>query len=332
MNKSSICSVEQMTRIVVRNAGGPDALLVERTVVPRPGTGEVVVEVEAAGVAFGDVQLRQGRFPGKLPVVPGYDVVGHVSAVGPGVTGMAVGQRVAALTVTGGYATHAVAKAALVVPVPADLDAAAVTALTLNYLTAWQMLHRVAGVGAGASVLVLGAAGGIGSALTELALGEGIRVFGTASASRHPVLEARGVTVVADQAAVPEPVDATFDAVGGPSLAASRAATRRGGVVVSYGMSFAVAANLSKTAGLARAVAALARAKVVPGPRVTAYTVTAKAAKDPAAFRADLAHLVDLLGRKAVDPVVTTVPLEQAASAHRRLEAREVVGKLVLVP
>ncbi len=324
--------MSQMTRIVVRNPGGPDALLLERSAVPVPGAGEVVVEAEASGVAFGDVQLRQGRFPGKLPVVPGYDVVGHVTAVGPGVVGIGVGQRVAALTVTGGYATHALAKAALAVPVPDDLDAAPVTALVLNYLTAWQMLRRVAGVEEGGSILVLGAAGGVGSALTELALGEGVRVFGTASASRHPVLEARGVTVVADQGAVPEPVDATFDPVGGPSLAASRAATKRSGVVVSFGMSFAIAANLSKAGGLARAVAALARAKVVPGPKVVGYQVASRADKDPAAFRADLAHLVDLLSRGAVDPAVTTMPLARAADAHRRLEAREVVGKLVLVP
>ncbi|HEX6343454.1 zinc-binding dehydrogenase [Umezawaea sp.] len=321
-----------MTRIVVRRPGGPDALLLERVAVPVPGTGEVVIAVEAAGVAFGDVQLRQGRFPGTLPVVPGYDVVGRVSAVGHGVDGVAVGQRVAALTVTGGYATHAVARAALAVPVPDGLDAAAVTALVLNYLTAWQMLHRVARVETGGSILVLGAAGGIGSALTELAAGRGIRVFGTASASRRAVLEARGVAVVADQAAVPEPVDATFDAVGGPSLAASRRATGRGGVVVSYGMSFAVAADLSKVGGLARAVAALARAKVEPGPKVVNYQVAARANRDPAAFRTDLAHLVDLVGRGAVNPVVTTMPLAGAADAHRRLEAREVVGKLVLVP
>jgi NADPH:quinone reductase-like Zn-dependent oxidoreductase len=138
--------------------------------------------------------------------------------------------------------------------------------------------------------------------------------------------------VVADQGAVPEPVDATFDSVGGPSLAASRRATRRDGVVVSYGMSFAIAANLSKAGGLVRAVAALARAKVVPGPKVVNYQVGSRAEKDPAAFRTDLAHLVDLLERKAVDPVVTTTPLDRAADAHRALEAREVVGKLVLIP
>jgi NADPH:quinone reductase-like Zn-dependent oxidoreductase len=194
------------------------------------------------------------------------------------------------------------------------------------------MLRRVARVEAGGSILVLGAAGGVGSALTELAVGEGIRVFGTASPSRHAVLEARGVVVVADQGAVPELVDATFDAVGGPSLAASRRATKRDGLVVSYGMSFAIAANLSKVGGLARAVAALARAKVVPGPEVVNYQVGSRADKDPAAFRADLAHLVALLDRKAIEPVVTTMPLGRAADAHRALEAREVVGKLVLVP
>ncbi|WNV88290.1 zinc-binding dehydrogenase [Umezawaea sp. Da 62-37] len=321
-----------MTRVVVRAPGGPDVLHVEEVAAPTPAAGEVLVDVEASGVAFGDVQLRQGRFPGKLPVVPGYDVVGRVSAVGPEVRGIAVGQRVAALTVTGGYATRAVARADLAVPVPDGPEAARVVALVLNYLTAWQMLHRVSGVRPGGSVLVLGAAGGVGSALAQLATREGIRVYGTASAKRHAALVAAGVTVVADQAAVPERVDAAFDAVGGPSIAASRRATKRTGVVVGYGMSFAVAADLSKAGGLTRAVAALARAKVTPGAKVAGYLVASSADKDPAAFRADLARLVDLLVDGALDPVVTTMPLARAADAHRLLEARRVVGKLVLVP
>ncbi|PRY38639.1 NADPH:quinone reductase-like Zn-dependent oxidoreductase [Umezawaea tangerina] len=321
-----------MTGVVVRAPGGPDVLQVEEMAAPTPAAGGVVVEVEAAGVAFGDVQLRQGRLPGKLPVVPGYDVVGRVSAVGPGVRGIAVGQRVAALTGTGGYATRAAARADRVVPVPEGLPAASVVALVLNYLTAWQMLHRAAAVRPGGSVLVLGAAGGVGSALVELAARDGIRVYGTASPRRHAALTAAGVTVVADQTAVPEPVDAVFDSVGGPSLAVSRRAAKPTGVVVGYGMSFAIAADLSKAGGLVRAVAALARAKLTPGPKVVDYLVLSSADRDPAAFRADLARLLDLLAEGAVSPVVTTMPLARAAEAHRLLEARQVVGKLVLVP
>lgn len=320
-----------VTRVVARAAGGPEMLEIEQVPATAPGKGEIVVRMEAAGVAFSDVQIRQGRFPIKLPAVPGFDMVGRIAAFGPEVTGLALGQRVAAVTMSGGYATEAVAQAKWAVPVPDGLDAAEVTALVLSYLTAWRMLHRAAKVPRGGSILVLGAAGGVGSALTELAALEGIRVYGTASAHRRATLEARGVTVVADQSAVPELVDATFDSVGGPSLTASRRATKRSGVVAAYGMSFAIEADLSKISGLTRAVLALAKGKLLPGAKLVNFSFLAPK-NDPAALRADLAHLIDLLARGELHPVVATLPLAEAAEAHRRLEAREVVGKLVLVP
>lgn len=321
-----------VTRVNVTAAGGPGALRLETATLPVPRKDEVAIRMEAAGVAFVDVLLRQGRLPTKPPIVPGFDVVGRVTAVGPGVEGLTVGQRVAALTMTGAYASDVVSRAQWTVPVSDDLDAASVTALVLSYLTAWQMLHRVARIKAGQSILVLGAAGGVGSALTELATLDGVRVFGTASAQRHPVLEARGVTVVSDQGALAEQVDATFDPVGGPSLAPSRRATRKTGVVAAYGISFAADAGLSRLAGLIRAGLAIARAKVVPGPKLVVYTIESWGRRDPVALRADLTYLIDLLAKGAIHPEVATMPPAEAADAHRRLEGRKVVGKLVLVP
>lgn len=326
----------QRVQVTARSAGGPEVLVVERTQMPVPGAGELVLQMQAAGVAFGDITQRQGRNPGKIPPVLGYDVVGVVTAVGAGVDGFAVdgfavGQRVTALTVVGGYASHVVAPAKWAVPVPDDLVAAEVSALTLNYVTAWQMLHRVARVEAGQSILVLGAAGGVGSALTELAMLAGARVYGTASPHRHQALRARGVLVVPDAGSVPERVDATFDSVGGPSLARSRRATKRAGVVVAFGFSFAVDAQHSRPGGLALAVLGLARAKLTPGARVTNFVITSSATKDPTGIRTDLTHLVGLLADGSLHPVVETMPLSRAADAHRRLENRQVTGKLVLV-
>lgn len=315
-------------RIRLTRAGGPEVLQLESVPVPVPRGGELLIVMEAAGVAFGDTTIRQGRNPGPLPAVPGYDVVGRVAALGLGVRGFTVGDRVAALCMTGGYATHVLADANFATSVPDDLDAPRVAALVLNYLTAWQMLHRVAKVQAGQSILVLGAAGGIGSALTELAGLANIDVFGTASARRHDVLQSRGVTVVADQEALPQEVDATFDSVGGPSLSRSRRATRKSGVVVSYGFSFAVDANASRAVGLARTILALGVAKLAPSPKVALYQV----GKDPAETREDLDRLIELLARGALDPAITTMPLADAADAHRELEARRIVGKLILVP
>ncbi len=323
---------EQMRQVRLTEAGGPEVLQLRTAPVPVPGSGELLVRMQAAGVAFGDVTQRQGRNPGRLPAVLGYDVVGTVQAVGPEVQGRAVGDRVAALTMTGGYASHVLANSDWTVPVPAGLDAAQVSALVLNYLTAWQLLHRAAHVQPGQSVLVLGAAGGVGSALVELARLAGARVYGTASARRHTALQERGVQVVTDQAGVPGPVDAVFDPVGGPSLVRSRAAVKRDGVVVSYGFSFAVDGGHGRAAGLVRTVAALARAKVLPGARVVLYAVGSAAKKDPAALREDLGRLIELLAAGRIAPQVETVPLADAAGAHRRLEDRQVLGKLILVP
>jgi len=322
----------KMTQIVLDGPGAAERLTVVQGPVPEPGAGQVVVRAEAAGVAFIDVITRQGRSPGPVPRVLGFDVVGRVVAVGSAVTALREGERVAALLGTGGYSTHVVIDVDRAVPVSADVDAAELDALVLNYVTAWQMLHRTAQVKPGQSILVLGAAGGVGSALRELALLDGIDVYGTSSPGRRAVVETGGGHWIPAAADVPASVDAAFDPVGGPSLRTSRQVTRAGGVVVSYGFSFTVAAGHSKYAGLARTAAALVHARITPGPRVRLYTVEDSARKDPAAYREDLTRLVGLLAEGRIRPVVSRLPLTEAAEAHRRLEARQVIGKLVLVP
>lgn len=321
-----------MTQIVLDKPGGPDRLMVRQEPIPIPGPAEVLVRVEAAGVAFNDITTRQGRNPGRLPRVLGFDMVGEVVALGEQVSTVRVGQRVVALLGTGGYSAYVALAATRVIAVRSDVDAAQVDALVLNYVTAWQLLHRTAEATAGQSILVIGAAGGVGSALLELAQLEGITVHGTSSPGRRAIVEAAGGRWVADTASVPGKVDAVFDPVGGPSLAHSRRATRSGGVVVSFGFSFTVAAGHSKYVGLARTVWALLRARLTPGPTVRLYRVEDGYRKYPEHYREDLNRLVELLADGAISPVVTRLPLTEAAEAHRRLEAREVVGKLVLVP
>ena len=332
MYPTDMAITEHLTQIVLEGAGGPDRLVVRQQPMPEPGSRQVLVRVEAAGVAFNDITAREGRNPGPLPRVLGFDVVGQVVALGAEVATLKPGQRVAALVGTGGYSTHVAVDAERAVPVRPDVDAAEVDALVLNYVTAWQLLHRAGQVRAGQSILVLGAAGGVGSALAELALLDAMTVYGTSSTARREVVEAAGVRWISAAADLPVQVDAVFDPVGGPSLRSSRRATRPGGVVVSYGFSFTVAAGHSKYGGLARTLAALARAKLTAGPRVRLYRVEESARKDRAAYREDLDRLVALLAEGRIRPVVTRLPLTQAAEGHRRLQAREVVGKLVLVP
>jgi NADPH:quinone reductase-like Zn-dependent oxidoreductase len=181
-------------------------------------------------------------------------------------------------------------------------------------------------------VLVLGAAGGVGTALCQLARAAGAEVYGTSGVARRGRVEANGAIWVADATAMPTPVDVTFDPVGGPSLAVSRRATRRDGLVVSYGFSFAAGSGYSKANALTRTISAVVRAKLTPGPRLAVHRVEAMVDKDPAGFRTDIAALVQHLVEGKISPEVTAVPLAHAADAHHRLESRQVAGKLVLIP
>lgn len=326
--------------VLVEGFGSPDVLRPQPRTIPTPAAQQLLVEVEAAGVAYADVLMRRGVYPERppLPFVPGYDVVGRVLEVGPGVEDIAVGSRVAALTVTGGYSTHALASSAFTVPVPEHLPAAEVSALVLNYVTGQQMLHRIAGVTKGETILVHGAAGGVGTALLELANHSGITAIGSASGARTSAVASRGATpldrrevdVITETLRLsPGGVRATFDAVGGPHLAQSRRATASTGTVVSYGVSFAVEKELRRTQALIRHAAALARSRLTPGPRVRLYVIAGKrgyATRHPDHFRQDLTTLIKLLTGGSVSRGVTVMPLAKAAEAHQALEAGDVTG------
>lgn len=227
--------------IIVRKAGGPDRLELVDAPIPAPGPGQLLVRVEATGVAFADVVIRMGLYPGvKLPVTPGYEVVGTVIAG----EGFAPGTRIAALTVTGGYAAHALVPAAHAVAVPPGLSASKAAALVLNGLTAWQMLTRCVARPSVEKMLVWGAGGGVGSILVELGRHFGIETHGVASGARlasvagrgaNPIDRAAGDVAGQVRAASGGGVDAVFDGVGGPNLRISRAALRPGGAVVMFG-------------------------------------------------------------------------------------------------
>jgi NADPH:quinone reductase len=183
--------------VLVRRYGGPEQLrLIERPA-PLPGPGEVRLRVVAAPVAFPDVLIRECVYPDgpRPPFVPGYSAIGTVDALGAGVADPPLGATVAALTVHGAYAEHAVQPAAACVPVPDRIDLAEAAVVILNYTTAYQMVRRVAHARPGQRLLVHGAAGGVELAALELAGRRGLRVWGTASASARPLVEARGATV-----------------------------------------------------------------------------------------------------------------------------------------
>src|SRR6266498_5179369 len=154
------------TRIVVTDYGGPDALRVVEEECPEPKYGEARVRVLAAGVCLPDLMAREGIHPEtpRVPFTPGWDLVGVVDRLGDGVTGTEPGQIVAAMPISGAYAEFVCLPQRELVPVPFGLDAAEAVSLVLNYVTAYQMLHRSASVRRGQRVLIHGAAGGVGSA------------------------------------------------------------------------------------------------------------------------------------------------------------------------
>ncbi len=234
-------------RIIVTHYGGPDALRVVEEECPEPKHGEVRVRVLAAGVSLPDLMMREGIHPETppLPFTPGWDLVGVVDRLGDGVSGIEPGQVLAALPIRGAYAEFVCLPQRELVPVPAGLDPAEAVSLVLNYVTAYQMLHRSTKVRPGQRVLIHGAAGGVGSALLQLGHLAGLEMYGTCSS--------RGASAVSDLGAVPidyqhqdfveeihrltgEGVDVVFESIGGTHIWRSRKALRSGGTVVAYGL------------------------------------------------------------------------------------------------
>src|SRR5918993_3271937 len=255
-------AAEKQKQVLLTRKGGPEVLEIVEREVPEPGPGEARVRVLATGVAFADVMMRRGLYPGvpDFPFTPGYDLVGEVEDLGPGVSGVALGQRVAALTQVGAHAQYVSLPAGELVPVPAGVDAAEAASLPVNYVTAYQMLFRVAKVGPGERILVHGAGGGVGNALLQLGGLQGLAMYGTASAGEHGLVSRLGGNpldfkaedfVGRVRALTGDGVDAVFDHVGGAHIARSFRTLRRGGRLVGYGLSSGLTSGGSAWKGLA---------------------------------------------------------------------------------
>jgi NADPH2:quinone reductase len=235
------------TRVIVNRYGGPDQLQLVEEECPEPREGEVRVKVLAAGVSLPDLMMREGLHPEtpRLPFTPGWDLVGLVDRLGPGVAGVELGQIVAALPITGGYTEFICLPQSECIPIPSGLDPAEAVSLVLNYVTAYQMLHRAAKVRPGHRALIHGAAGGVGSALLQLGRLAELDMYGTCSL--------RDASTVSDLGGIPinyqhqdfvkeihrladGGVNFVFDGIGGTHIWLSREALRPGGTVVAYGL------------------------------------------------------------------------------------------------
>jgi NADPH:quinone reductase-like Zn-dependent oxidoreductase len=341
------------TRIIVTRYGGPDALQVVEEECPEPKAGEVRVKVQAAGVSLPDLMMREGIHPEtpRLPFTPGWDFVGVVDRLGAGVTGIEPGQIVAALPIHGAYAEFVCLRKSELVPVPPGLDAAEAVSLVLNYITAYQMLHRSAHVKPGQRVLIHGAAGGVGTALLQLGRLVGLEMYGTCSS--------RGVSAVSELGGIAIDyqhqdfvneihrlttggVDVVFDGIGGKHIWRSRKALRRGGRVVAYGLTGMLSGGRlasgrsgrrDRFGGIAIFALYIAGGWLLPGrKRVVPYSIQWLKRRKPALFHQDLSTLLDLLKQQKIKPLVAQrFPLVEARRAHELLGKGGVAGKIVLV-
>lgn len=337
-------------RVVATRRGGPDVLELVEGPVPRPALGEARLRVLAAGVGFPDILMREGTYPGgpEWPFTPGCDVVGEVEDVGPGVTGVRRGDRVAALTyygkVFGGYTEVVCLPADYLIQVPDGVDSVPAVCLVLNYTTAFQMLKRTARVVAGERLLVHGAAGGVGTAALELGRLYGLEMYGTASTRDADVVRGLGATPIdyrnedfVERLRALGGVDVVLDGIGGSVSVRSYRVLRRGGRLVLFGHRSTLVdgrRSARKIAEFYASGAATLLANVLPDRRrVMLYQIAKLRDLHPEWFRTDLGVLMALLAERHLAPLVAgRVPLEDARRAHEVLGRGGIAGKLVIVP
>lgn len=333
--------------------GGPDVLRVtedDPADPTDPAPDEARVRVLASSLTLSDSIVRRGLNPytGSLtpPITLGYDFVGIVDAVGDDVSDLAVGDLVADLVRWGGNADLVTRPAASLTRLDIAADPALVEPLVMTGVTAYQALHRVAGLQAGETVLVHGATGGVGLLAVDLAGIAGARVIATGSPAKHPALVARGATAVDGRAGdltrrvralAPDGVDIVLDLVGGPSRQAVGDTLRPDGILVALGYAEAAGRALDATAdAAAHAAQAFAEGREIlaalvrDGRRTAEYDVGGSRERDRRAYDDDLHTLAGHLVAGRLRPVVRRVTLDDAVAAHRDLDRSAVTGRLVL--
>lgn len=323
-----------MRAVVVEQTGGPEVLTVRERETPEPGAGQVRVDVAAAGVNFIDVYQRSGAYPVDMPFVAGSEAAGVVSAVGPEVDGVAVGDRVAWAMVGGsGYVEQAVVPVDRLVPVPDAVDLGTAAAVMLQGMTAHYLCESTYPVQAGETALVHAAAGGVGLLLTQMVTAKGAQVIGTASTEEKAQLARNaGATEVVrytEQDVFDEVeritggrgVDVVYDGVGRSTFDAGLDCLRPRGMMVLFGASSGPVPPLDPQVLNAKGSLFLTR------PSLAHYVA------DRAELLARAGDVFAMIAEGRLDVRVGgRYALEEAGRAHEDLEGRRTTGKLLLVP
>lgn len=324
-----------MKAVVIPRFGGPEVLETREVSVPQPGAGQVLIKVAYAGVNNVDLMARRGGHYGReLPFSPGYEVAGTIEALGEGVEGLRVGEPVAALTVYGGYAEFAVAQANLTFPLDisaSGIDLEQAAAFPTVAITAYDLLTRAGRIQKGESVLVHAASGGVGAAAGQIARALGARlVLGVTSTAEKAALarpfgydqvfEVANFEQGVREATEGKGVDIALDANGEPTRSQNIPLLARFGRLVVFG-------NASGNPEQPIMPGALLYQNI----SVVGYSVSALTDSAPQLVAETAQRVIKLVAEGALKlPISEIFPLEQAAEAHRRIEARAHVGKLLL--
>jgi len=336
-----------MRQIVIPRHGPPEVLLQREAPDPLPAPGEVRIAVRAAGVNFADVMARLGIYPDAPPppLVVGYEVAGIIDALGQGVATHHLGQRVVAFTRFGGYASMAVTRADFAFTAPACLSDIEAAAIPVNYLTALVALDKLGNLGPGETVLVHGAGGGVGIAALQLARLRRATVIGTASAAKHEALRALGIDHAIDprdggmaaairRLTAGRGVDVILDPVGGASLAEGYSLLAPLGRLVAYGASSAVRGERRSWWRILRTLAAMPRFRplaLMNDNRGVLGLNLGRLWDEVPRLTPAMHGLLDDVAAGRLKPVIDrSFPLDRAADAHRLLQARGNLGKVVL--
>ncbi|MGH7815139.1 MAG: synaptic vesicle VAT-1 family membrane protein [Candidatus Binataceae bacterium] len=338
-----------MRAIWITKAGGPEVLEVRETPDPVPKPGEVRVRVAACGLNFAELMARQGLYPDapKIPCVVGYEAAGTIDAVGDGADPGLIGKRVVVLCRFGGHADQVCVTAANAFPIPVEMSFEEAAAIPVNYLTAYQMLFRVASIHPGESVLIHMAAGGVGIAALQLCRTvEGIVTFGTASSSKHEVIRANGCGYPIDYHQTDyfaevmrltggKGVDVVLDPLGGNDWRKGYKLLKSAGKLIAFGFSNMASGNTRNYWRMLRQIV-----------RVPIFTPMGLMDKNRSVAGVNMGHLWDdpylpfamnrllIMYREGqIKPHIdSTFPFAQAAQAHLRLQEGKNIGKVVMTP
>ena len=315
-------------RVVVSAFGGPEVLHIVEEELKQPEPGEVLVRVHAAGVARGDSSRRKYDWANQAPPFPlGYDFAGKVAAIGSEVTSFKIGQTVAGINENlDSYSEYVLVNPEWMVPISEQVDLAQAACLGLNYLVALQCLHRVAKVKTGEKILVLGASGGVGTALIELGKLAGLEAYGTASTAKVDQIHKFGAIPIDYQKEnLSDRIqdlnfDAVFDGVFDTYLEPAYSRLRAKGKYVTFGFT------------------ALPKEYEILTERAENWNATHNDDKDMINFgilepyTEDLSKLASLLAAGKINPMICEkIPMTEAVRAHQLLESGTVTGKIVLI-